>query len=267
MSTWVIGDVHGHYGALLRLVEEAAIDPATDRVWFVGDLVNGGGQNTEVVRWAADVDAKVSLGNHDLHMLAVWAGSRDIRDKDDFQDLLDAPDCDELIAWLRTRDIVIHDPELDALIVHAGLLPEWTPEQADALGNEVEAVLQSGQWPEFAESMYGNEPDRWSGDLAGDDRLRVIVNATTRMRVLDDEGRMEFDFKGTYEEIPSDRTPWFEWPGRASADTLCVFGHWSALGLKKWSDVVALDSGVRWGGELSGLRVEDRKVVSVSSEP
>jgi bis(5'-nucleosyl)-tetraphosphatase (symmetrical) len=265
MSTWVIGDVHGHYDALRRLVIQAEIDTARDSVWFVGDLVNGGGENAEVVRWAADVDAKVSLGNHDLHMLAVWAGAREIRQKDDFQDLLEAPDADALIAWLRSRDIVIHDDELDTLVVHAGVMPSWTPAQANALGDEVETMLQSERWPAFARNMYGNQPDQWSDALTGDDRLRAIVNATTRMRVLDEDGAMEFDYKGTYEEIPDGRTAWFEWPERASADTLCVFGHWSALGLKKWSNVVALDSGVRWGGELSALRLEDRKTVSVSS--
>lgn len=264
MSTWIIGDVHGHYDALMRLVEEANIT-SSDRLWFVGDLVNGGGHSADVVRWAADVDARVTLGNHDLHMLAIWTGARQARDKDDFTDLLDAPDAGELTNWLRTRDIVIHDPDADVLVVHAGLLPSWTAEQANALGDEVEEVLRSERWPEFAVNMYGDEPSRWSDDLEGDDRLRVIVNATTRSRVLYDDARMEFDYKGTYEGIPAERTPWFEWPDRRSQDTLCVFGHWSALGLEKWSDVIALDSGVRWGGELSGLRLEDRHVVSVSA--
>lgn len=266
MTTWIVGDVHGHFGALKRLAKAAGWE-SSDELWFVGDLVNGGGENREVVEWCAERDCVVTLGNHDLHMLAVWSGARERRDKDDFEDLLEAANAPELFDWLHTRSIVHFADGDDVAMVHAGLHPTWTPEQAELLGAEVERVLRGDERREFFEAMYGDKPANWRDNLSGSDRLRVIVNATTRMRVVDDDANMSFDYSGTYEEIPQGEMAWFDHPERQSADTLVVFGHWSALGLKRWSNVVALDSGVRWGRMLSAMRLEDRTVVQVPADP
>lgn len=264
MSTWIVGDVHGHFSALKRLLAE--IDYRTsDQLIFVGDLVNGGGESADVLRWCADHDAIVTLGNHDLHMLAVWSGARAARKKDDFVDALDAPDAPELMQWLAGCPLTYHLPDQNTLVVHAGLVPQWTVGDAIAAGREVETALLDADPRHFFSDMYGNKPRRWRPELQGARRLRCIINALTRMRIVSQKsGKMEFDYSGVYAKIPTDWCAWFEHPERRVTETLVVFGHWSALGATVWSDrAISLDAGIRWGRKLAALRLEDRRLVKV----
>lgn len=259
MTTYAIGDVQGCYDALRSLVDRIAFDPANDTLWFVGDLVNRGPQSLETLRYVKSLGsaAVTVLGNHDLHLLVVAAGVRKPHRGDTLDAILAAPDRDELLHWVRNRKLM-HVGEGYAL-VHAGLLPQWTIDEALGLAREVEAVLQGNACDEFLRNMYGNTPVAWDAGLPGHDRLRVIVNAMTRLRLCDDGGAMEFSHKGAGDPPPG-YMPWFDVPGRASADTPIICGHWAALGLKLRDDLLAIDTGCVWGRELSALRLRDRRV-------
>lgn len=263
MATYAIGDVQGGYSHLRRLLDVCRFDPARDRLWLVGDLVNRGHESAQVLRFVKRLgsSALAVLGNHDLTLLAIHAGAIAPRARDTIRDVLDAPDRDELMGWLRARPLV--HAEAPYLMVHAGLLPAWSPEQAVALSREVETVLQGEGFGEFCRRMYGNTPDRWDGALTGYDRLRAIVNGMTRLRLCTLEGAMDFAYTGNLEHAPEGLIPWFEMPGRASEGTKVVFGHWAALGLRLRDDLLALDTGCLWGGRLTAVRLEDRKVFQV----
>jgi bis(5'-nucleosyl)-tetraphosphatase (symmetrical) len=258
MATYVIGDIHGCYETLLSLLDKIAYDKTEDRLWMVGDLVNNGPRNAEVIRWAMEQGDRLVcvLGNHDLHMLAAAHGVRPMRKKDTFQDVLDAPDSRELLRWMRYRPM-LHQ-EGDDVMVHAGLLPEWDIELATSCARELEAVLRDDDnFLAFFEQMYGNEPLRWSDDLKRTARLRLTVNAMTRMRaVTRKEGNLEYKYKGTLAGMPEQLVPWFE---RADAieDVRLFFGHWSAIGYHCHESIHAMDAGVTWGNELMAMRLED----------
>ncbi|MDP1681917.1 MAG: symmetrical bis(5'-nucleosyl)-tetraphosphatase [Burkholderiales bacterium] len=260
MSTYAIGDIQGCFEALNLLLEKIHFDPAQDRLWLVGDLINRGPDSVEVLHWAMGLGdrAVTVLGNHDLHFLAVAEGHVPPHRHDTLDELLAAPDRDELVDWLRCQRMI--HAEGGWLLVHAGLLPQWTVEQALRLGGEVEAALSGDDYRDFLKHMYGNQPDHWEDSLTGIDRLRVITNAMTRLRVCSPAGVMDFNYKGSPETRPKGTLPWYEVPGRKSANANIVFGHWSALGLKVGSRHVALDTGCLWGGRLSALRLEDRQV-------
>ena len=264
MSTYVIGDIQGCFEALQQLLQQIEFDPARDRLWLVGDLVNRGLHSAEVLRWARDQgDALITvLGNHDLHLLAVAEGFVPAHHNDTLEDVLTAPDRHELLEWLR-RQKLIHF-EHGWLLVHAGLLPQWTVAQAVTLGREVEAQLHGGDYRHFLAHMYGNEPDHWQDDLSGMSRLRVITNAMTRLRFCTPEGVMEFTHKGPPSKRPEGFMPWYEVPTRRSLGARIVFGHWSAHGLDLANDYCALDTGCLWGGHLSAMRLEDRTLFQVS---
>jgi bis(5'-nucleosyl)-tetraphosphatase (symmetrical) len=261
MSTYVIGDVQGCYGALLRLLDRIAFDPLRDALWFVGDLVNRGPQSAETVRFVRGLGARAVtvLGNHDLALLVVAEGIHKAHATDTFDDILRAPDRDELLHWLRQQPM-IHAAETHVM-VHAGLLPQWTVQQALALGREVEQVLQGDGYREFLRRMYGDTPARWSDELGGFDRLRVVTNAMTRMRLTRADGTMEFTHKEGLAHMPAGFMPWYDVPGRASAGATVIFGHWASLGLVVRPDVIGLDTGCVWGRALSALRLEDRRIV------
>lgn len=263
MPTYVVGDLQGCFRSLQALLDSISFEPADDRLWLVGDLVNRGPDSLAVLRFikALGERAVTVLGNHDLHLLAVATSFERVKRDDTLSEILAAPDRDELLDWLRNRPLAHF--EQDVLMVHAGLLPQWTAVDACALASEVEAALRGAQWREFLRNMYGNQPDRWSADLRGNDRLRVIVNALTRVRLCNAEGAMEFAHKGALAGAPSGFMPWFEVPGRASADTRIVFGHWSALGLVRRPNVLGLDTGCLWGRRLTAFRLEDRKLFQV----
>ena len=257
MATYAIGDVQGCFDELQALLERISFSTA-DRLWFVGDLVNRGPQSLRVLRFVRSLGnrAVTVLGNHDLHLVAQHEGLERARSDDTFADVLAAPDRGELVDWLRGRPLMHVEGEL--AMVHAGLLPQWTRDRAAALAAEVASALRTDH-REFLAHMYGSTPDRWRDDLAGWDRLRVIVNAMTRMRFCTPEGRMEFRSKAT--QAPAGYVPWYEARPRESG--LLVCGHWSALGLKLAPQVALLDSGCVWGGALSALRLEDRRVIQV----
>jgi bis(5'-nucleosyl)-tetraphosphatase (symmetrical) len=260
MTTYAIGDVQGCQAALTALLELIGFSPSRDRLWFVGDLVNRGPQSAAVLRYVRGLGdrAVVVLGNHDIHLVASAAGLAKRRADDTFDDVLAAPDRDELIDWLRFRPMAHAEDEY--CMVHAGLLPSWPVDQALDLAAEVEHELRVKRYRVFLTELYGSKPAAWSDDLAGMDRLRVIVNAMTRMRFVSIDGVMEFATKGETAKAPPGFMPWFDVPGRASRNTTLVTGHWSALGLRVRPDLLALDTGCVWGGALTAVRLEDRRV-------
>jgi bis(5'-nucleosyl)-tetraphosphatase (symmetrical) len=260
MATLAIGDVQGCYDQLMRLLERAGYDERRDVLWFVGDLVNRGPQSAQTLRFAKRLgDRQVTvLGNHDLALMVVAAGIKKPHRGDTFDELLAAPDREELLDWLR-RQKMMHAGDGWAM-VHAGLLPQWSIARALDLAREVEDALQGPGYREFLAHMYGNEPARWRDDLAGHDRLRVIVNAMSRLRLVTPDGAMEFSYKLGLAGVPAGYLPWYDAPGRASRDGRVIFGHWAALGLLVRGDVVCLDSGCVWGRALTALRLEDGRV-------
>lgn len=265
MATYAIGDIQGCYDSLVSLLDHCAFDPAQDRLWLVGDLVNRGPKSLETLRLIKSLGkaALTVLGNHDLYLLMVAEGGAKFRGKDDtLQSVLDAPDAAELLDWLRHQPLCHTEGEF--CLVHAGLLPQWTIARARELSHEVEVVLQGPDYREFILNLWGSEPAGWSDDLTGWARLRVIVNAMTRMRFCTRDGIMEFKAKGKLANAPAGHLPWFELSHRRSADAVLVTGHWSALGLKVTPHLLALDSGCLWGGHLTALRLEDRKVFQVN---
>ena len=265
MATYAIGDIQGCFTSLMALLNRVAFDPARDRLWLVGDLVNRGPDSLRTLRFVRDLGpaAVTVLGNHDLYLLMVAYGAVRSRGKDDtLQAVLDAPDRDALLAWLRTRPLM--HLENGFAMVHAGLLPGWTVTQARALAREVEGALAGPYHAELLHNMWGSEPAAWHDDLSDYARMRVIVNAMTRMRFCTPDGSMDFKVKGEVAKAPKGYLPWFEVPGRRSADTTVVFGHWSALGLRVEPRLLALDSGCLWGRELSAVRLEDRAVFQVA---
>src|SRR2546428_9325049 len=259
MPTYAIGDVQGCFDELQALLAQCAFEAGRDQLWFVGDLVNRGPKSLEVLRFVRALDdrAVVVLGNHDLHLVAQHEGVERPRKDDTFSDVLTAPDRRELVDWLRRRPMMHADAGF--AIVHAGLLPQWSIDKAQALAREVEAALAAPDYRDFLANMYGSKPDRWSDALTGWDRLRVIVNAMTRMRFSTPDGKMEFRAKGAVP--PPGYHAWFDLRPKESVTLLC--GHWSALGLKLTERLAALDSGCVWGGALSALRLEDRQLYQV----
>lgn len=263
MATYAVGDIQGCFASFNDLLQLIGFHPERDRLWLVGDLINRGPDSLEMLRWARQHEAslRVVLGNHDLHALAVAEGFVAPHRSDTLQALLQAPDREALLTWLRGRDLAYGEDEL--LMVHAGVLPQWERAQTLELAQEVQEALRGSGYRDFLAHMYGNQPDRWRDDLHGMDRLRIITNALTRLRICNADGAMEFRFKGEMADIPSGYMPWFDAPGRRTADTTLVFGHWSALGLLLRDRLIALDTGCLWGGRLSALRLEDRRLFQV----
>jgi bis(5'-nucleosyl)-tetraphosphatase (symmetrical) len=266
MSTYAIGDLQGCFDPLELLLERCAFDRTRDRLWFVGDLINRGPKSLETLRFVRDLgDAAVAvLGNHDLSLLMIAAGRGKQHRLDTFHHVLDAPDCDELVDWLRQRPMM--HVEGDYAMVHAGLLPQWDVPKALALANEVEAALRGPSHDEFMHRMWGSEPAAWHDDLHDWDRLRVVVNALTRMRFCTPDGRMEFHSKGSPDEPPPGFQPWFSVEHARWRTHTVVCGHWSALGYRADANLMALDSGCLWGGELTAVRLDDRAVFQVPCE-
>lgn len=269
MKTYAIGDLQGcaHEAQILldRIAEDAQGEA---RIIFVGDLINRGPASLaalrRVARLSIDSGGRIDavLGNHDLHLLAVACGAQALSKSDTLDEILAAPDREQLIAWLRQRPMALL--EQGHLLVHAGVLPQWSVAQTLALAGEVEAVLRGPDWIDFLRQMYGNQPDHWDDALTGVARLRCIVNALTRMRLCTADGVMDFKQKESAGAPPgSSLLPWFDLPGRRSAGTPVVFGHWSALGLLLRPDLIGLDSGCVWGGKLSAVCLDNRSLLEV----
>jgi bis(5'-nucleosyl)-tetraphosphatase (symmetrical) len=262
MTTYAIGDIQGCQQRLNELLQRIYATTSNPRLIFVGDLVNRGPQSLATLREirALGDAASVVLGNHDLHLLAVANGIRKQNRSDTLDDILNAPDRDELLDWLRRQPLAIL--ESNHLFVHAGVLPQWSAQQTVALSQEVQAVMSGPDYADFLAQMYGNEPARWNDTLAGADRLRCIVNALTRMRFCTADGTMELKSKGI-ETTLSGFMPWFDVPGRKTEDVTVVAGHWSTLGLIMRPNLLTLDTGCLWGGKLTAVKLEDRSLVQV----
>ena len=258
MATYAIGDVQGCYDELRELLDRVGFDSARDRLWFVGDLVNRGPKSLDVLRFVRELGKRAItvLGNHDLHLVTQHEGFERGRNDDTLDDVLAAPDARELVDWLRTRQMM--HVEGSYAMVHAGLLPQWTIAKAWQLAREAEVALAGADYKEFLKNMYGSKPDEWSDSLNGWDRLRVIVNAMTRLRFCTPQGEMDFRAKG--KTPPPGYVAWYE---LRKDEEAIVCGHWSALGLKITERLAALDSGCVWGGRLTALRLEDRALYQV----
>jgi len=265
MALYAIGDIQGCHAEFCQLLDLIAFSPASDRLWLVGDLVNRGPESLAVLREVRKLGdaATTVLGNHDFHLLTVAAGHRSPHRSDTLDAILQAPDRDELIAWLAARPLVVVEGE--RLLVHAGLLPQWTQATALMLSREVQQMLAGDRAQEFLSVLYGDEPRQWREDLVGYDRLRVAVNACTRLRFCTADGTMEFREKRGPGHTPEGFLPWFAQPDRLSARMTVVCGHWSTLDLMLAPDVLMLDSGCLWGGTLTGIRLDDRRVMQVPS--
>ncbi len=265
MALYAIGDIQGCHTEFRDLLDVIGFDVSRDRLWLVGDLVNRGPGSLAVLRdvMAMGDAATAVLGNHDFHLLTIAAGHRKPHRGDTLDDILAAPDRDALVAWLMRRPLVV--VEGDHAMVHAGLLPSWTVAQALSLSREVEAVLASERAHEFLGVLYGDEPRRWRDDLTGYDRLRVVVNACTRLRFCTSDDTMELAEKRGVESTPEGFAPWFQHPARRSASSIVVCGHWSTLDLLLTPNVMMLDSGCVWGGALTAVRLPDRRVYQVPS--
>jgi len=263
LGTYVIGDIQGCYEAFLELLQAIDFSPKNDRLWITGDLVNRGEDSLAVLRWcmAHDTSVVAILGNHDLHLLAVAEGFVPPHRKDTLEMILAAPDREAILTWLRHRPMA--HAQGPWLMVHAGLAPDWTPEDALTHARELEQALRGPKWRKFLKHMYGNEPRAWSPLLEGQERLRFIANSLTRTRYLHRDGSLEFQHKLGLGHAPPELTPWFDFPGRKSRDARVLMGHWSTLGLIVRPDLVALDTGCLWGGALTAFRLEDERCFQV----
>jgi len=263
MATYAIGDIQGCHFSFQHLLSEIQFNPSRDRLWLVGDIVNRGAGSLEVLRWVYQHREVVNLvlGNHDLHAITVAEGFVRAHRGDTLQAILDAPDRDTLLGWLRCQPL-LHDGG-EYVMIHAGLLPQWTIQIAASLAAEVSKSLSGKHYRDFLSQMYGNQPSAWHDGLEGVNRLRVITNAFTRLRICTNAGEMDFKFKGELSDIPHGYQPWFDIEGRQSKDATIIFGHWSALGLQQRNKLFALDTGCLWGGQLTALRLEDRAIFQV----
>ena len=259
MALYLIGDVQGCDGALQQLLDRIAFSPSRDTLYLLGDLVNRGPDSLQVLRRLMGLgdSAHCLLGNHDLHLLAVASGQREARRRDTLQAVLQAPDRDVLLRWLRMRPLALLERVFgqELLMVHAGVLPSWSASFAMARADEVQQVLRGPQPETLLRSMYGDTPIRWHDGLQGQERLRTMVNVLTRLRFCTDDGTMEFQSKDAADAAPSGYRPWFDVPGRLTAPITVAFGHWSTLGCLGRRDVLAMDTGCVWGGCLSAARV------------
>jgi bis(5'-nucleosyl)-tetraphosphatase (symmetrical) len=266
MSTYLIGDIQGCYESLQRLLQKINFDTASDSLWSCGDLVNRGGQSLQVLRLLKSLgqSVSVSLGNHDLHLLANYelhpqGGSGNI----EFDNVFAAADCASLIDWLCSQPLVCWSEEFQLLRVHAGVIPQWNQQAAVSAGNEISNILQSDLRGDYLRRIYGNKPRLWRDDRTGWKRLRLITNILTRLRFCDEQGRGLYNASGPPGSQPDEYKPWFKHKHRMTRDVTVAFGHWAALGLRIKKRYIAMDSGCVWGGKLSALRLEDRRLYKV----
>jgi bis(5'-nucleosyl)-tetraphosphatase (symmetrical) len=265
MAVYAIGDVQGCYDELQALLERIGFMPSRDHLWFTGDLVNRGPQSLEVLGLVKGLGTRAIsvLGNHDLHLLAVCYAAQPLRTQDTFMEVLTSPDRDEIVDWLRHRPLLHHDDSNGYTLIHAGLPPQWDLGIARACAAEVEAALRQPDPTGFFAHLYDNEPSRWSIHLSSQERLRFTTNCLTRMRYCDPLGTLNFQHTGPIGSQPPQFLPWFQIPDRASRGMRILFGHWAALGAGEEAGVYALDSGCIWGGQLTALRLEDRRWFNV----
>lgn len=270
MAVYAVGDLQGCLDPLKCLLERVRFDPARDRLWLVGDLVNRGPKSLETLRFLYSIRESLVcvLGNHDLHLLAVAHNIERLRKADTLREIIDAPDSAELLDWLRRQKLLHHDEERDIALVHAGIPPQWTLKKALKRAVEVEEALQDdARLPLFLDGMYGNEPDKWDKDLHGAARLRVITNYFTRMRFCRADGTLDLKSKEGLDTAPPGFAPWFSIPGRKTRGQKIIFGHWAALeGNCHEPGLFALDTGCVWGGAMTLLNIDSGERHSCSCE-
>ncbi len=270
MADYAIGDVQGCYDPLMQLLDLIHFDDKVDCLWFVGDLVNRGPKSLAVLRFISSlpISPRVTLGNHDLHLLASLFGDNPWKGADDtFQDIIHAEDSQVLGDWLRKQLILHYSSELKVIMCHAGIAPLWNLSKAMKLAKELEDALSGPQYRHFLSQLYGNKPDMWSDELSGMDRLRAITNYFTRMRFCDLHGRLELGYKGTIGDAPENLFPWYAVPVRQEIEVDIVFGHWAALrGQCPDPKIHAIDTGCLWGGQLTALRLQDWQRFAVWNE-
>jgi len=267
MATYAVGDIQGCFDDLLRLLSAVSFDPKKDTLWCAGDLVNRGPQSLETLRFVKNLgdSAKVVLGNHDLHLLAISMGNHKHASEDSLDDVLNAPDSHELLHWLRHQPLLHEDKALNWCMIHAGLPPQWTLTQAKHYAQEVERVLQGDEHPHFFANMYGNKPNLWHDSLTGMARLRFITNCFTRLRYCADNGALKLKEKQAPSPERNDIIPWFDMPDRQSEAHPIIFGHWSTLGYHQHRNTICLDSGCLWGGTLTLIELcQPIRTVSVA---
>lgn len=268
MANYVVGDVQGCLDSLQALLDKVQFDPQHDRLWFAGDLVNRGPRSLDTLRFIKRLGdrAHTVLGNHDLHLLALWCSSGRSHESDTIAEVVNAPDGEELINWLRQQPLALMLPlHAHSLLVHAGILPQWSFQQALQLSFEVQQVLAGPDWKAFMAQLYGNKPNRWDPALQGVDRLRLIVNVFTRMRMLREDGKIDLKYKLEPADAPDDLKAWFERPRSSDAEGQILFGHWSTLNQVKNKVGYCLDTGCVWGGRLTALRLEDESIIQVEA--
>jgi bis(5'-nucleosyl)-tetraphosphatase (symmetrical) len=268
VATYAIGDIQGCLDPLKALLKNVDFTIDKDRLWIAGDLVNRGPKSLATLRFLYDLRDHIDivLGNHDLHLLAVAAGFKNPLSSDTLDEILIAPDCNQLLNWLRAQPLMHHDPVLDYTMVHAGIPPQWTLHEALAYAKEVETILKGNDINLFLKVMYGNEPNHWSNSLTGMERIRLITNYFTRMRFCTNSGQLELKTKSTVEDAPEGYLPWFAIKNRKTKDDNIIFGHWAALkGEVHQKNIFALDTGCVWGGELTAMRLEDKKIFTVKN--
>ena len=263
MATYAIGDIQGCMSALQRLLDHIKFDQTQDRLWFVGDLVNRGPHSLDVLRFVKQLGsaAVTVLGNHDIHLLAMWSHVTQPGRKDTLQPVLSAPDADELLHWLRFQPL-LHS-EHGFVMIHAGMLPSWSMAEATARAREVEDALQSDNFNELLPAIYFRKGAKSSAHTSANERLGLSTNVLTRLRVCTVEGVPNFSFKGPPHEAPPGYFPWFQIPNRVTQHDTIIIGHWSALGIVQEEHLVALDGGCVWGRELVTMRLEDRQLFRV----
>jgi len=268
MSTYLIGDVHGCYAELRALLAQVDFDPQQDTLWLTGDLVARGPASLDVLRYVRSLgdSVRMVLGNHDLHLLAVYAGISRNKTKDNLSPLLAAEDADDLINWLRRQPLLQVDEKLKLVMAHAGISPQWDLETAISCAKDLESVLSSDCYPLFLDAMYGDMPNNWTEELSGLARLRFSSNAFTRMRYCFPNGQLDMIAKESPGNAPPPLKPWFDLPRQLAPEYSVVFGHWASLEGKGTPDgVYALDTGCCWGGKLTLLRWEDKKYFTQKS--
>jgi bis(5'-nucleosyl)-tetraphosphatase (symmetrical) len=269
VAIYAIGDIQGCYDELIQLLGKINYKDDTDRLWFTGDIVNRGPKSLQTLRMirAMGANATVVLGNHDLHLLATAYGHLKPGRKDTLDDILEAPDREELLEWLRFRPLIHADNELGVVMVHAGLHPDWSIDKALSLAHEVESILRSDKHISFYKHMYGDKPRTWSDNLDSWARLRFITNVLTRMRYCDKTGRISMKPKGAPGTQPRGLHPWFDITTRHSKDKPIIFGHWSTLALLNdypYKNVYPLDTGCLWGGRLMAMRIDKKPFTRIS---
>lgn len=265
MATYAIGDVQGCYASLLRLLDLVDFQD-DDRLWFTGDLVNRGPQSLEVLRFVKNLGekAQIVLGNHDLHLLAIFSGEVSRKPGRTLEPVFQAEDCADLLYWLRQQPLLVEDSQLGYVMTHAGIPHHWSFDQAKARAAEVEMALKTAP-QDYFRNMYGNKPRSWKHDLVGTERLRVITNYLTRMRFISAKGRLEFDSNGGLDSQPKGYLPWFAFKREDPTHRKVISGHWAALGFYENDQVVSIDTGCVWGNRLTAFRLEDAASFSVKS--